>query len=175
MREGSLLLPVILVAVVAVVFYGWLQWAEDRRAARLRDWAGQHGWRVISPGPGQGGQPGVPMPAWAAAQDWQDPKIAVTGWHAGYEIVVAWGETLSYSGMDAVTGCALRWPGPPPGPGRPRGFLPDRPRGQVLTVHGTRLMIWRNGWAAPGDILPIADELAAIAGELVRASAAGTR
>lgn len=158
------------------------------------------------------------MPAWAAGDDWQHPKTAVAGQQAGDQVVVAWGGTLSYAGMDAVTAFALLLPGPlpdlrlrrrvVPDPGMPadddhdqeiadfgRRFVCDIPagsahrlltppakaaisrrfpRGQILTVHGNRLMIEQNGWAPPGKIRPAVDGLAAIAGALTAAGVAGT-
>lgn len=161
MRQGQLLLAVILVAVFAVVFFGLLRWEEGRRAGRLRRWASRHGWRLISDGAGPG------VPEWASGEDWREPKIAVVGQHGGYEVAVSWGETLSYSGLDAVTAVALRLPRPVTAAAASRHC----PRGQVLTVHGDRLMIQRNGWLRPGGILPAVGDLAAIAGTLTAASA----
>ena len=112
--EGRLLLSIILVAMLAIAFHGWMRREQDRRASRLRDWADRNGWRMLAPEAGEGGQRGEPMPAWASGEEWRSAAIAIAGRRAGYEIVVAWGETLSYSGMDAATAVALHTPGPLP-------------------------------------------------------------
>jgi len=162
---GSLLLSVILVVMLAIAFHGWLQREDDR----LRDWAELQGWRLLSPGPGGEGSLDAPALTWAWGEDWRQPKVAVAGWYAGYEIVVSWGETLSYAGLSAETAYALHLPGRHPDL-RLRRSLPSG-----LTVHGDRLMIRKNGWARADDLLPAAGDLVAIADALIAASSVNAR